>query len=96
MGYGLPVVTTDDTASSNPEIDALKAWVNGMTYRHGSARDMAEVIGCLMSDRERLRRMSEEAIRTATSEHTLKRMVDGIVAAVRYADEARRRGDHRS
>lgn len=85
FGYGLPVVTSDDLASQNPEIEALEHGVNGLLYQHGDAAALTDVLGRLLRDRDLRHRMGLAARRTATEQFTLARMVDGMEAAVRYA-----------
>ncbi len=41
MGYGVPVLTSDDAAGHNPEIEALRPGHNGLTYRAGDAKSLA-------------------------------------------------------
>ncbi|MBS0188713.1 MAG: glycosyltransferase family 4 protein, partial [Planctomycetes bacterium] len=90
MGYGLPVVTTDFEPSWAPEVEALQPWINGMTYDDGSADALAHIVGALLSDRDRLDKMKANALRTATGEYSLKKMVDGLETAIRYAAGTRR------
>jgi glycosyltransferase involved in cell wall biosynthesis len=45
FGYGLPVITSDDIPSHNPEIEALRPGVNGLLFRH---RDVAAFAGCML------------------------------------------------
>ncbi|MFO0859494.1 MAG: glycosyltransferase family 4 protein [Phycisphaerales bacterium] len=90
MGYGLPVVTTDFEPSWAPEVEALQPWINGMTYEDGSADALAHIVGALLSDRDRLDKMKANALRTATGEYSLKKMVDGLETAIRYAAGTRR------
>lgn len=83
--YGLPVVTTDDITSQNPEISALQTGVNGLYYTHGSAEALAETLKRLLQDDTLQKSMSEAARRTVEAEYTIPRMVDGLEAAIRYA-----------
>lgn len=91
MGYGLPVVTTDDQASWAPEVEALKPWMNGMFYRDGSVEDLTDVIRLILRDKERLAFMKSIALKTATTDYSVVKMVDGMEAAIRYAYAQRRR-----
>jgi glycosyltransferase involved in cell wall biosynthesis len=91
MGYGLPVVTTDDQASWAPEVEGLKPWMNGMFYRDGDVEDLTEVVRLILADRERLDAMKSLALKTATEDYSVQKMVDGMEAAVRYAYSQRRR-----
>jgi len=87
FGYGLPVVTGDDVASQNPEIEALEPGVNGLVYRAGDAASLAASLREIIEEPSRRERMAREAHRTATERFTLANMVDGMVAAVRFAHE---------
>jgi len=91
MGYGLPVITTDDEASWAPEVEALKPWMNGMFYRDGSVEDLTDVIRLILRDKERLAFMKQIALKTATRDYSVVKMVDGMEAAIRYAYAQRRR-----
>ncbi|MBX3380688.1 MAG: glycosyltransferase family 4 protein [Phycisphaeraceae bacterium] len=91
MGYGLPVITTDYEPSWAPEVDALKPWINGMTYQDRSVDALAHIVGAVLSDRDRLDRMKASALRTATEDYSLTKMVDGMEAAIRYAYGTRSR-----
>lgn len=91
MGYGLPVVTTDDQASWAPEVEGLKPWMNGMFYRDGDVEDLTEVVRLILADRERLDAMKKQALKTATQDYSVQKMVDGMEAAIRYAYSQRRR-----
>jgi glycosyltransferase involved in cell wall biosynthesis len=84
FGYGLPVVTSDDLASQNPEIEALKPGQNGLLYEHGSVPALVQALRTIVTDRELAARMSAEAIRTVEEEFSLRNMVEGMAAAVRY------------
>ncbi|HMN97120.1 MAG TPA: glycosyltransferase [Phycisphaerales bacterium] len=85
LGYGLPVVTSDDLAAHNPEIEALRPEVNGLLYRDGDPVDFAAKLDVLMEGGEAWQRMSEAAHRTVLGPdgYSVERMVEGIVEAVR-------------
>ncbi len=88
MGYGAPVVTSDDTSSQNPEIEALEVGVNGLTYRHGDADALASALASIFEDDAKRSAMQAAAHSTATGRFALERMVDGMEAAVRQAHRA--------
>ena len=89
FGYGLPVVTSDDFASHNPEIEALRAGENGLTYRDGDIDDFAAQILACMNDESARRRMSDAALRTVQSPDgfCLERMVKGFTEAIAFAQQ---------
>lgn len=84
FGYGLPVVTSNAIETHNPEIEAVQHEVNGLMYRDGDVSAMADALRRIIDDRELRSRMSQAALETVLSRFTLKNMVDGMEAAVRY------------
>ena len=85
FGYGLPVVTSDHVEAHGPEFEALRHEENGLIYPHGDASGLAAALRRLFDDgglRGRMARAAEELVQT---QYTVKRMVDGMEAAVRYA-----------
>jgi glycosyltransferase involved in cell wall biosynthesis len=85
LGYGLPVVTTDNFAQQSAEIYALEPEVNGLLYRDGDVSDLARCVRRL-SDDSRLRiRLSENAIDTVLNRYTIEQMTDRFLLAVKTA-----------
>lgn len=85
LWYGLPVVTSDNIDSQNPEIFALRDGVNGLLYQHENLSSLVTVLRAILADAERRTKMSEAARKTVEDRFTIPRMVDGLEAAVRYA-----------
>lgn len=85
FGYGLPVVTGDNISAHNPEIEAFEDGVNGLFFRHGDARSLADTLELLIKDKELAVRLGEEALRTVLERFTLEGMVNGLEAAIEYA-----------
>jgi glycosyltransferase involved in cell wall biosynthesis len=85
LGYGLPVVTGDDIASHNPEIEAVEHAVNAMLYKDGDVDAMADAIRSVTGDPERHRAMSEAARATVLERFNIPKMVDGLERAIRHA-----------
>lgn len=85
LGYGLPVVTGDNLASHNPEIEALEDGKNGLLFKDGDVDSLAQTLTRVIEDKPLAAAMRAEAIRTVTERFTVPRMVDGMEAAVRYA-----------
>ncbi len=83
MGYGLPVVTTDDAARQGPEIDAVEDGVNGLLYAAGDADDLARKIGAVIGDVGVRAQLSDGALRTVAEKYNVRAMVDGIEAGIR-------------
>lgn len=88
FGYGVPVMAGDLLHAHNPEIEALENGHNGVLFRHLDDVDLADKITELMRTPARLVSMSMVAHETATERFTVKRMVDGIEAAIRHAAAA--------
>ena len=83
FGYGLPVVTSDDIASHNPEVEALEDHVNGRFYRHGDPAALAACLAGLLDDEPARHRMGEAASAAVRDRYNVARMVDGFEAAIR-------------
>jgi len=91
FGYGLPVITSDKTDAQNPEIEALKPGENGATYKHNDQQSLTDTIAKLLADEPRRAAMSKAALHTVAEEFSLKSMVDGMEAAIRFAASKHRR-----
>jgi len=90
FGFGLPVLTSDNIAAHNPEIEALEVDHNAMTYHDGDVEDLARQIHELLNDYQLRERLSAEAHRTATQKYTLEKMVQGFLDATRLVDGKQR------
>ena len=84
FGYGLPVITSDDIPSHNPEINAIVDGENGMLYREGDPASLAESILKLVQDPELHSRMSAAALDSVRGEHgwTIQNMVNGFIECI--------------
>lgn len=89
LWYGLPVVTSDNRAVQNPEFIALEHGVNGLTYQHGSVSSLADALRKIINCASLRRSMSDAARRTVEDRFTIRNMVDGLEAAIRYANQQR-------
>lgn len=87
LGYGVPIVTSDDIASHNPEIEAVEDGVNAALYADGDVDAMADAIRGVVGDVERQHQLSEAARRTVIERFNVPKMVDGLEAAIRHAAE---------
>jgi glycosyltransferase involved in cell wall biosynthesis len=84
FGYGLPVITSDDIPSHNPEIEALRPGVNGLLFRH---RDAAAFAGCMLEvlDGARCREAWAAAARATVAPPDgvcIEAMVSGFAEAI--------------
>lgn len=86
--YGLPVVTDDDLPNHNPEIEAMKDGVNGLLYRAGDVRSMAEKMLTIVNDDALQARMSAAARKTAYEEYTLAGCINGYLQAIEFCRSA--------
>lgn len=86
FGFGLPVVTSDNVGSQNPEIAALVPGKNGLTYPDGSLEGMVGALHNLLSDRSLQQTLSLAAWKTVSEEYTLANMVQGFLDATRLVD----------
>jgi glycosyltransferase involved in cell wall biosynthesis len=85
LWYGLPVVTTGNMAAQNPEIVALENNVNGLLYEHGSVRSLTHALRSILTDHVWRAAMSRAARQSVENKFTIRHMVDGLEAAIRYA-----------
>jgi glycosyltransferase involved in cell wall biosynthesis len=85
LWYGLPVVTSDQLESQNPEIVALEHGANGLIYKHGSRESLVEALRTILGDQTLQASMSQAAQRTVENTYTIPHMVDGMEAAIRHA-----------
>jgi glycosyltransferase involved in cell wall biosynthesis len=89
LWYGLPIVTSNDMATQNPEIVALEHGVNGLTYEHGSVAALADALRQITTNGALRDSMSRVALRSVEDRFVIRNMVDGIEAAIRYANHRR-------
>lgn len=87
LNYGLPVITSDDAASHNPEFDVLAPEHNGLLYRHDDVGDLARKIERVLDDDALRATLSAGALASVNGStgRTLANMVDGMSAALRWA-----------
>ena len=85
FGYGLPVITSDDATAQNPEFEAIRHGENGLLYPPDDTDALATTLDRLLSDDTQRLAMGDAARQTVLDEFSLKRMVDGMEAAIQYA-----------
>lgn len=85
FGFGLPVVIGNTMHLHGPEVEALQPGSNGLTFEHNNPRELARELQNLLNNPARLKAMAQNAHDTACNEFTLKRMVDGVESAIRFA-----------
>lgn len=78
FGYGLPVVTSNNVAQHNPEIEALVHGVNGLFYAQGDVNDMTDKWLRIMNDETLRRNLSAKALYQVEHQYTLDKMVQGF------------------
>lgn len=91
FGYGLPVITSDNLASHNPEIEALVAGENGLLYEDGNVEDMARKILTVFRIPNLRASMAEKALRQVHEVYTVERMVDGFLEILDFAKHCRKK-----
>jgi glycosyltransferase involved in cell wall biosynthesis len=87
FGYGLPVVTSNNLAGQNPEIEALRDGENSLLYKDGDVDALVGALRTIFTDEGLATRLSKEALRTVEEDFTIQNMVAGMAAAVRYCAE---------
>lgn len=91
FAMGLPVVTDRSPGSQrfhSPEISFVRDGHNAVLAEHGNNAEMAAVIESVLQDRERLAR---NALEFARENLRPDRMIDGLVAALDFAERTPRR-----
>jgi len=85
FGYGLPVVTGDNRRLHGPEVEALRHEQNGLLARHDDAAALADALRRILTDEALRSRLGAAAAQTVVGEYSIRNMVDGMEAAIRYA-----------
>lgn len=89
FAYGLPVVTHNDVDLHAPEVEALKADVNGLTFPPNDVEALAAQLRQLLADSALRLRLSAAARATIAQRYTLANMVDGFIASAERAIQRR-------
>jgi len=95
MGYALPIVTSDNIDTQNPEIAALQHNRNGLLYTHGSNDDLARTLRTLFTNHDLQQRLSRNAHRTATTQFNIETMATGMEHAILAANDIASRRNQR-
>jgi glycosyltransferase involved in cell wall biosynthesis len=82
MGYGVPVVTGDQTSSHNPEIHVLRNGVNGCEFKHLDIASLSIRLTELLDAPDRTAAMGSAARNAVLEEFTTPKMVDGFISAL--------------
>jgi glycosyltransferase involved in cell wall biosynthesis len=87
LHYGVPVVTSDNTAWHNPEFDVLVPGRNSLLFRDDNVDDLAAQLERLVCHPDLRARLSEGALASVSGAdgRTLDRMADGMLEALHYA-----------
>ncbi len=81
LSYGLPVITHGNACHQMPEFEAMEDGKNGLCFKEGDAKDLAEKILSVLDDDECLAAMSKCAKETA-SHYTMDAMVSNFAEAI--------------
>ena len=98
-GYAVPCITSDDLVCHGPEIDALRPGENGLLYRNGDSRALADAIIGIFSDpvlRASLSECAEATVREGGT-YSIDVMCNEYVRALKHcaATQSRRVGPGR-
>lgn len=91
FGYGVPVVTANEPNAQNPEFESLVDGYNSCLYDPDSVDALAATISELCNDPARQVTIGRNAHQTILEQHSLRRMVDGMEQAIRYAAHCARK-----
>jgi glycosyltransferase involved in cell wall biosynthesis len=83
LAYGLPAIVHDDRWTQMPEIAALEPDKNGMTFKKGSAADLAGKISGLVLTGAELERMSAAAVATTNDSFNTRDMAERFCTAIK-------------
>ena len=76
FGYGLPVITHEQSNFHGPEFSALKNNYNGKTFKMDDIFSMSEIIIGTLNDSELIRVMKINALKTARQDYNVDVMVN--------------------
>lgn len=93
MGYGLPVITSDDIPSHNPEIEAMEPGISGMLYAHANGEALTDVLMALLSDRSRCQAMGQAALKRVNEHYNMRIMSEKYAEAIRQIVGSARHDD---
>lgn len=91
FGYGLPVVTSDNIAGQNPEVEAFIDGQTGYFYPHGNVQEMARFCGEILADATLRQNLGFAARKQVLERYTLPNMVQGFLDATSVVDGQKRR-----
>ncbi len=85
LGYGLPVITSQDMSRHGPEAATVEHGRSGLLVDLGEPGSLAGAIARLVDDPEAARQMGETGRQVVLERCTVANMVDGHEAAIRFA-----------
>lgn len=85
FGYGLPVITSDDRRSHNPEIEALVPGINGIEYRAGDDTDLIRACAQVLRDPVLRQNLGAAALQTVLERYSMDTMVAGFERLFQWA-----------
>ena len=85
FGYGLPVITHDNTDLQMPEIAAFENGINGCYFKENDITSLLETISSLLDESDRLAMMSEAALDTVRTRFNSDVMAERFI---RIAEQA--------
>ena len=83
FAYGLPVIVPD--CEHYPEIAALSNGENGLFYRNGDKKDLAEKIAYIVENKPYQQDLSVNALETIRRDYNMDNMVRRFIAAIKAA-----------
>ena len=88
MGYGLPVVTNNDTRSHMPEFASFVEGKTGLSYEPGDIQDFYSKTVNLLADRDKRNSMSNAAENIVRSSYNIDVMVNRFKSMVTCTNDA--------
>jgi glycosyltransferase involved in cell wall biosynthesis len=85
FGYGVPVITHDNSHDHAPEIAAMRHGGNGLLYREGDVVSLANSIATILDNVDLRQRLSEGALHAVKEKYNMENMLTRFLAAIRAA-----------
>ena len=83
IAYNLPVITSDDIASQNPEIEILLNNQTGIFFRHKDVDSLTNALRMMLCDPDLRTKISSAAKHRYDTDYGIENMVDGLVSCIR-------------
>ncbi len=84
MSYGVPVITDDSFSNQASEFDILYPGLNGIVYKSGCFKSLADSIECIIEDPIYREVLAKNSFITASKIHTLENKISGFLSSIDF------------